>query len=113
MAFMLPLPLIPTLPEGTLTFSGIAAFLGLLIKVYNLGRSDERLRKEDEKLRTEVNGLGNFTRKGVQEKHELRLNNLEKALLIVSKHDPETRRIVEILTEPVKVPAKEIEKVPE
>jgi len=113
MAFMLPLSIIPTLPEGTLTFSGIAAFLGLLIKVYNLGRSDERLRKEDEKLRIQVNGLGNFTRKEVEEKHELRLNNLEKALLIVSKHDPETRRIVEILTVPVKVVDKVTEQRPE
>ncbi len=76
------------IPDGTITI-GIVGFVGLLYKAYVLGKSHGKLKKD-------IDGLGYMARSKF-EKYEERLKRMEMALLLVSKNDPETRRIVGLL----------------
>lgn len=80
-----------TLPEGTLTVGSFAAFVGLLYKAYTLGKSHGKLRQD-------LNGVA-AREKDKREKLEERVKHVEMGLLLVSKNDPEGRRIVGFLTD--------------
>jgi hypothetical protein len=77
------------IPDSTITVGGFAALLTLLYKAYTLGKSHGKLRQE-------LNGVAN-REKDKREKLEERVNRMEKSLLLVSKNDPEGRRIVAFL----------------
>jgi hypothetical protein len=78
-----------TAPDSTLTISA-GVLVVLLYRAYQFGKSQG-------KLRSDLNGLGTSLRKEQKEQKE-RMERLQMAVIVASKHDPETRRIAEILT---------------
>jgi hypothetical protein len=76
--------------DSTTITIGVGALVGILWRVYQFGKSQG-------KLRSDLNGLGSRV-KVEQGQQDKRLRRLELAVLVASKHDPETRRIAEILT---------------
>ena len=78
-----------TAPDSTLTIS-IGVLVVLLYRAYQFGKSQG-------KLRSDLNGLGVALRLE-QKEQKKQIERLEMAVIVASKHDPETRRIAEILT---------------
>ena len=78
-----------TAPDSTLTISAVGLSV-LLWKAYQFGKSQG-------KLRGDLNGLGTSLRLEQKAQKE-KIERLEMAVIVASKHDPETRRIAEILT---------------
>ena len=76
--------------DSTTVTIGIGALAGILYRVYQFGKSQG-------KLRSDLNGMGGRVKRE-QEEQDKRLRRLELAVIVASKHAPETRRIAEILT---------------
>lgn len=72
-------------PDGTLTVGAVALAATLLWRAYSLGRSHGKLRAELTGFSTRINRT--------LEKLDKRMTGAERGLLLVSKNDPEGRRI--------------------
>ncbi len=86
---------------------GLALLVDLLLTAYAIGKSRQKATSEAEQTRKDLNGLGDFVRKEAKtnalvktdeaKKNADRFERLEMALLLVSKNDPERRKIAEFL----------------